>query len=166
MREIKDCYIQTNFPIEKYHDEIVREFNNLKTFKKFTVHKNTVWPYHGMYNVARLEDVKKAYTLKFIEQEFYQMYGIKSKGRYLELSEGYELPPHIDTTTKCAFNYVIEGDSPIIFDDDNHILDYKKGLINVSLRHSVPLSKISRKLLKLSISDHTFEEVKDAITRN
>jgi len=163
---LDNYFIETNFPIEEYHDEIVEEFEKLGTFKQYiTSNKRgkNVWPYHGKYMVARLDDVKDAHILQFVEQEFYQMYGIKTKGRYLDLPPNYEITPHFDDGTLCSFNYIIEGDSPIIFDEDNLTINYKKGLLNISKVHSVPASTSRRKLLKLSIADHTFEEVKQKI---
>ena len=160
---LDNYFIETNFHIENYHNEIVEEFERLETFKQFITTSNNVWPYHGKYMIARLSDVKNAYTLKFIEQEFYQMYGILTKGRYLDLPPNYELTPHVDDGTLCSFNYVIEGDSPIVFDDANLTIKYKKGLLNLSEVHSVPASTTRRRLLKLSIVDYTFEEVKEKI---
>ena len=76
----------------------------------------------------------------------------------------FELPFHKDDGPKCALNYVIQGDKPIVFEDYGPV-DYKFGLMNVSQRHMVPAGKVDRVLLRYSFMSLDFDTVSERLTK-
>lgn len=74
----------------------------------------------------------------------------------------FELPFHTDDGPKCALNYLIEGNEPIVFEDYGSV-HYKMGLMNVSKRHMVPAGKVDRVLLRYSFMSLNFETVRDML---
>ena len=70
----------------------------------------------------------------------------------------FELPFHTDDGPKCALNYLIQGEEPIVFEDYGEV-HYKLGLMNVSERHMVPAGKVDRVLLRYSFMTLGMEEV-------
>ena len=75
----------------------------------------------------------------------------------------FELPFHTDDGIKCALNYVIRGDEPIVFEDCGPV-DYKFALVNVSKRHMVPAGKIDRVLLRYSFMTLDIETVSQRLS--
>ncbi len=184
-----------SYNIEKYKDFLLDEIEDQKELLKQYVYKKNneefVWPYHGEYSTVRLEDTKECKILRYVEKEFNDLYHINSKGRYYVLPPNYELTPHNDVGTKCGFNFVLKGSSPIVFHKgdwpgplinktyfdevnkkpnyDNYPVLYKqkyiKALLNLQKIHSVPKSKTSRIIIKFSIFDESFEAVKNKIEK-
>lgn len=74
----------------------------------------------------------------------------------------FELPFHTDDGPKCALNYLIDGNEPIVFEDYGPV-HYKMGLMNVSKRHMVPAGKVDRVLLRYSFMSLDFETVGDRL---
>ena len=70
----------------------------------------------------------------------------------------FELPFHTDDGPKCALNYLIQGEEPIVFEDYGSV-HYKLGLMNVSKRHMVPAGKVDRVLLRYSFMSLGIVEV-------
>lgn len=74
----------------------------------------------------------------------------------------FELPFHTDDGPKCALNYLIQGEEPIVFEDYGSV-HYKMGLMNVQKRHMVPAGKIDRILLRYSFMSLDFESTRDKL---
>ena len=75
----------------------------------------------------------------------------------------FELPYHTDDGPKCALNYLIEGDEPIVFEDYGPVY-YKFGLMNVSERHMVPAGKVDRVLLRYSFMTLDIHEISQRLS--
>jgi len=68
------------------------------------------------------------------------------------------LPWHIDTGTKCAINFILNGDaSPISYRSGNYT--YKQALIQTDIEHMVTNKNKDRILYKISIFDMDFKDV-------
>jgi len=76
----------------------------------------------------------------------------------------FELPFHTDDGPKCALNYLIQGNEPIVFEDYGPV-HYKFGLMNVSERHMVPAGKVDRVLLRYSFMTLDFYTVRDRLIK-
>jgi len=76
----------------------------------------------------------------------------------------FELPFHIDDGPKCALNYLIQGNEPIVFENYGPV-HYKMGLMNVSKRHMVPAGKIDRILLRYSFMSKDFQSVSNKLSK-
>ena len=74
----------------------------------------------------------------------------------------FELPFHVDDGPKCALNYIIQGEEPIVFEDYGPV-HYKMGLMNISKRHMVPAGKVDRILLRYSFMSLDFESTRDKL---
>lgn len=82
------------------------------------------------------------------------------KPRYYVQEKNSGVPFHRDMNTKCAINIVLSDNAgPILFEDIGEVV-YRCALINTTQRHSVPEFENERLLLKFSIFDKTYEEVK------
>ena len=75
---------------------------------------------------------------------------------------GFELPFHTDDGPKCALNYLIQGDEPIIFEDYGPV-HFKMSLMNVQKRRMVPAGKVDRILLRYSFMYSNFESTRDKL---
>ena len=75
---------------------------------------------------------------------------------------GFELPFHTDDGPKCALNYLIQGDEPIMFEDYGPV-HFKMSLMNVQKRHMVPAGKVDRILLRYSFMYSNFESTRDKL---
>ena len=82
------------------------------------------------------------------------------KPRYYIQEKNSSVPFHRDINTKCAINIVLSNDAgPILFEDIGEVV-YRCALLNTTQKHSVPKFQNERLLLKFSIFDKTYEEVK------
>ena len=76
------------------------------------------------------------------------------------------IPMHKDRGTECSFNFILEGTSPIRFEDDvwyipgNHKEEtYTKAILNTQVMHGVYDTIDHRILYKISIFDEPYDEV-------
>lgn len=82
------------------------------------------------------------------------------KPRYYIQEKYSSVPFHRDINTKCAINIVLSDNvGPILFEDIGEVT-YRCALLNTTQRHGVPEFQTERLLLKFSIFDKTYEEVK------
>ena len=82
------------------------------------------------------------------------------KPRYYIQEKNSSVPFHRDMNTECAINIVLSNRAgPILFEDIGEVV-YRCALLNTTKRHSVPKFKTERLLLKYSIFDRTYEEVR------
>lgn len=80
--------------------------------------------------------------------------------RYYVQAKDSSVPFHSDMNTECAINIVLSNRAgPIIFEDIGEVV-YRCALLNTTKRHGVPKFKTERLLLKFSIFDKTYEEVR------
>lgn len=160
-------YIETNFPIENYKEELLWEYQTLKESATEYLFKNEnfQWPSHSNYYILS----NGIPIAQKVADTFKEMYDIKCYPRYYILKPGFVLDIHKDDGTQAAFNYLLSDDNdPIIYsiDDVEYEILYSKGLLNLQEYHRVPQTSSERILLKLSIYDYSFEECKRKIYDN
>ena len=83
-------------------------------------------------------------------------------GRYYNLMPNHSLRWHTDRSTTCSFNFLLEGNGPVQYKDENeniHEFFYKQALLNTSVPHHVPASDNRRIIFKVSIFGVSYEEV-------
>ncbi len=72
------------------------------------------------------------------------------------------VPFHVDNGTQCSINFVLSDDpAPVSFADAECV--YQQALLNTSVLHGVTNGNTQRILLKISIFNETFEQVRDRI---
>lgn len=161
---IDSVYYKTNFPIEDYHTALLEEFEKIKEEAGVYQFKmpGISWPSHENYFLVK-DNIPIAES---VAQKFKELYSIEAHPRYYILSKGFHLDWHADDGTQAAFNYLItETNDPVLYriDGNEHVVEYKKGLLNLQELHSVPETTDERVLLKLSIYNDTFEKCKEKI---
>jgi len=77
--------------------------------------------------------------------------------RFYIQHKGMTIPMHKDRGTECSFNFILEGTSPIKFEDKEEV--YKKAILNTQVMHGVYDTIDDRILYKISIFDETYNEV-------
>lgn len=87
-------------------------------------------------------------------------YGIQGKTNisFYRLLANETLPWHTDTDTKCAFNFILNGEAaPVTYESGSY--EYKQALIRTDIPHMVKNGNKDRILYKISIFDMSFDEV-------
>ena len=88
---------------------------------------------------------------------------IKASPRFYKQHANYNVPAHQDIDTLCCVNILISKDNAPVHFEDWGEYTYHCALLNVTHRHKVdPWSK-ERHLLKLSIFDRTYEQVREEL---
>ena len=83
--------------------------------------------------------------------------------RYYVQEKGSSVPFHRDMNTECSLNIILSNRAgPILFEDIGEVV-YRCALLNTTQRHGVPKFKTERLLLKFSIFDRTYEEVRKGL---
>ena len=83
------------------------------------------------------------------------------KPRYYVQAKGSSVPFHTDMKTECSINIILSNRAgPICFEDIGEVV-YRCALLNTTKRHGVPKFKTERLLLKFSIFDKTYQEVRE-----
>lgn len=95
---------------------------------------------------------------KAIADIFKEELQLEIRPRFYILEAGTTLPMHVDRGTRCSFNIVVDGTSPITFEDGEY--HYKQALLNTQVMHGVFNTVDDRVLYKLSVFDATFEQTK------
>jgi len=145
----KDLFLQ---------DFLINE--SLLTFYEDERVKNDHW------SILRDHDSSTDVLRNFSDLKTKQL-GIPVKARYYKLKANTQLIWHTDLGTKCAINYILnENSSSVLFGDwkDYQEFTYDAALLDVSKSHSVINNNTDRILLKLSIIDHTYDEVYEKLS--
>lgn len=95
---------------------------------------------------------------QFIADIFREELRLDIRPRFYILEAGTTLPMHVDRGTQCSFNIVVEGTSPITFEEGEFY--YKQALLNTQVMHGVFNTVDDRVLYKLSVFDATYEETR------
>jgi hypothetical protein len=111
----------------------------------------------------------------FLDQEtkkWSDFFGADARARYYWIKPNRQLWWHTDAGTKCAINYVLNGnDSRVQFSTTGEDLEgpppeqynefeYRAAILDVTKYHSVPNdSNLPRILFKISIFDKSYEEI-------
>ena len=157
-------YYETNFPIEQYRDDLVKEQKKFRELETDFIAYNGAMEWYQVIKKESQEFIKENFLVaQEVILHFQEYYGIYTKPRYFRQLRGLHLKPHVDINTKCAFNYILNDDvSPIIFhlgEGKTHTVQYTKALVNVQAIHEVPSSDTDRLLFKLSITDENYQDV-------
>jgi len=89
--------------------------------------------------------IKEVLELKDVRPRFYVQH------------KGMTIPMHKDRGTECSFNFILEGTSPIRFEDKEET--YTKAILNTQVMHGVYDTIDHRILYKISIFDEPYDEV-------
>lgn len=140
----------------EYNEDAIRlEFEHLKKYAEdFTNYKHGAIP---GWKIIR--DQKFTVANRIAEQ-----LGLICSPRYYIISKGYPVQVHEDVGTLCSINILLgaEEHEPIVYPGYGKF-NYKCALINVAKAHGVPSGTHDRVMLKLSITDRTYEEVRDEL---
>ena len=102
------------------------------------------------------------YTSEYIEQIANDL-GIICKPRFFWLAPNTILGKHKDVSTLCSVNFILSDDiAPITIEGVDYT--YSQALLNVQRFHNVINGPEERVLLKLSVFDHTFDELYNKFT--
>lgn len=118
---------------------------------------------------------------KFLEQEtkkWSELLHADARARYYWLKPNRQLWWHTDAGTKCAINYILNGNTARVqFSETGEDLEgpppekfyefsYDAAILDVTKYHSVPNdSDTPRILFKISIFDKSYEEIVNLLTR-
>ena len=88
---------------------------------------------------------------------------IKARPRFYKQHANHKVPAHKDIDTLCCVNILItKNNAPVHFEDWGDYT-YHCALLNVTHRHRVDPWPKERHLLKLSIFDRTYEQVREEL---
>lgn len=77
--------------------------------------------------------------------------------KFFKLREGGAIPPHVDHGHRCAVNIVLSDEAaPIKYRDGTEEV-YECALVNVAIRHEVPVGP-ERKMIKFQLGRLFFDE--------
>jgi|LauGreSuBDMM15SN_2_FD.fasta_scaffold08045_4 hypothetical protein len=96
--------------------------------------------------------------IKKIMQDF----EVDGKPRFYWLEPFAEIPEHVDNGTLCSINLIVTKDpAPITINGEEFF--YKQALLNTAIPHAVFNGPHERIMLKISIFDETYEQLKNRI---
>lgn len=101
---------------------------------------------------------------KAVTTEFQALIGsVKIKPIFYRQAPGYVLRMHTDRSAKCSLNVMLsKSPAPITFEDGPVI--YHTALVNTSVLHGVTnTSSETRILLKISVMDKTYSQVRSIL---
>ncbi len=160
---MQSLYHRTNFPIEQYRDDLINEQRKFRDLERDFVAHGKAKPFYQLIKSESQKFIRENFIVaQEVRLHFQDFYGVACKPRYFRQLRGFGLSIHKDINTQCAFNYVMEGPSPLIFHptkNTTHELHYTKALVNLQVEHSVPPANTDRLLFKLSIMNEKYEEV-------
>lgn len=142
-------------------DTILEQAQEAGGYKSYYDTKNN--RYIDGWDQKHIED-GDALTYSNIIKEVLELKDVRP--RFYVQHKGMTIPMHKDRGTECSFNFILEGTSPITFEDDIwHIPDnrreetYKKAILNTQVMHGVYDTIDHRILYKISIFDEPYDEV-------
>tara|TARA_R110000822_G_scaffold132788_2_gene270048 strand:+ start:581 stop:1060 length:480 start_codon:yes stop_codon:yes gene_type:complete len=126
-------------------------------------------PYHDKKTNRYLDDWLQKHITHGHAWNLAQLYKKKLsiddiKPRYYIQKNTFTLPWHKDRGTECSINFVLTGSASISFRDGNYF--YESAILNTQEEHAVFHDKqaTDRVLLKLSIFNHTYQEIVERYT--
>lgn len=138
------------------YDKFLSEYDRIKNYEIDYSRGGKSAPF---WRVIRDKELNSQMSYDFANT-IKDTYGIvgKTNVSFYRLLANETLPWHIDTDTKCAINFILNGDAaPVIYEDGEYT--YKQALIRTDIKHMVANGDKDRILYKISIFDMDFEEV-------
>ena len=152
----------TNLDLNYSDEKLIRESTGIK-YKPFESGRNRgtwfdyapTWLQGRVFDTRPYEEIDRLTNLLREKAELEEI-----RPRFYKQEKNTEVPMHADHNTLCCVNIILsETAAPIVFEDIGEI-HYRCALINITRRHMVPKFNTERLLLKFSIFDKTYEEVK------
>jgi len=101
------------------------------------------------------------YSSPYIDQ-LMKDFEVIGKPRFYWLAPYAVIPEHVDNETTCSLNFILTNDAaPITIDGKEYT--YNQILLNTTLPHSVTNNANERIMLKISIFNESFEDLKKRI---
>ena len=138
------------------YDLFLAEYNRIKNSEVDYARGGKAAPF---WRVIRGKNLDSELGRSFAEtiKEKYKIVGEINVSFY-RLLANETLPWHIDTDTKCAINFILNGDAaPVLYESGSYT--YKQALIQTNIQHKVIKGNKDRILYKISIFDMDFEDV-------
>ena len=160
MKNHCDYYTQLNL---NYSTRMLIEESLMVHYKPFETGKNTgSWFDHApTWMQGHVRDTRlyqEVHRLKNIIEKYTGSRDVRP--RFYKQENRTKVPMHADHNTLCCVNIILSNRAaPIVFEDIGEVV-YRCALLNITQRHMVPEFKTERLLLKFSIFDKTYEEVK------
>ena len=161
---MEDYYIILNL---NYSSQMLIDESFRVRYKPFEIDKksNSWFDYAPTWMQGRIIDTKLYSEIHRLTNVIKEKSGARDvRPRFYRQEKNTHVPMHADVNTKCCINVILsEKAAPIVFEDIGEV-NYKCALLNITKRHMVPKFKDERLLLKFSIFDKTYEEVKRCMT--
>lgn len=138
------------------YDIFLKEYNKIKDHEVGYSRGGRSAPH---WRVIRDKNLNSKLSYDYAEslKRKYNILG-KTNVSFYRLLANETLPWHIDTNTKCAINFILNGDaSPISYRSGDYT--YKQALIQTNIEHMVANQNKDRILYKISIFDMDFKDV-------
>jgi|TARA_B110000503_G_C7079563_1_gene384541 hypothetical protein len=132
---------------------IEHKFNNLTT--PFTTYFDPRGAHTG-FNLNKVEDFEYAH-------EMCKEIGIVGRPRFYLLDENVYLVPHVDFGTLCSINILLFTTENAPVNVEGNEYTYTSCILNTQKEHSVQNGLNKRILFKISIFEHSYEEVCEKI---
>ena len=95
-------------------------------------------------------------------QELMVFFGITGEAKYYTVKKDCDFDLHVDTLPQCSINVLVsDNPAPVFIGGKNYM--YQNCVLNVKKPHGVFTNDENRILFKISIFEHTFEEVKQKV---
>ena len=151
-----------------YNKKLLLKESEQITYKPFeSGHKSGSWFDHQpdwMYGKIKNKDlINLEETNRILSYIIEKTKATDVRPRIYKQAPNVEVPMHTDQSTKSAINIVLNDEySPITFEEIGDVL-YECALFDTTKRHGVKPHREERVILKYSIFDKSFEELKDRI---
>jgi hypothetical protein len=161
-----------NFNNYATHLNIEFDADKIMTEKKFIdfvpfsapSSKFEIFHYQPRWRIGKVTDFENCKEINRINEFLKDVTGTKDiRPRIFEQDAGFEVPYHQDLGTLCSINMILDNAAaPITFEDVGDF-SYKCALLNLQKQHMVKAFEQQRNLLKFSIFDLEFNEVKEKL---
>jgi hypothetical protein len=138
------------------YDIFLKEYNKIKDHEVGYSRGGRSAPH---WRVIRDKNLNSKLSYDYAEslKRKYNILG-KTNVSFYRLLANETLPWHIDTDTKCAINFILNGEAaPVIYEEGTYT--YKQALIRTDINHKVINGDKDRILFKISIFDMDFDDV-------
>ena len=132
------------------------DYSPFRTGKK----TNTWFDNQDTWDIGRVDDNRTYLEVHRLKKMIETLTGSIVKPRYYVQAKSSSVPFHIDQNTECSINIILSNRAgPICFEDIGEV-EYRCALLNTTQKHSVPEFETERLLLKYSIFDKTYQDVR------
>jgi hypothetical protein len=146
---------QIDLPLD--YKRLYKESQELDGYRPFKTHTlGTLW--HG-WQIRIIESEEDCYA-NLVKNYLQDMLETELSCRYFRMKKGFKLDWHVDTYTRCSFNFILsKGLDPIECEGyGKHY--YKSALINTKIPHRVIATQEDRIMYRVNADHCDYEEVK------